>query len=220
LVQTGRENAIAAASIKLQACSKDFKNFGEHEWMSLCGKFSRHNIPDQHFAVKCLLEEKEATSEDDEFAQGATSDSRYPNGCSETGVEGTLEAQAEGTLEAHLKQIDHRLDTVDGRSLSTQATSGDDSFLVQKLQRQVMQLERKLQASQTSVPPDTSKNDTSAESAKTQQPAEKKKRRRHTRPHAEEADDTTSEPDSPTPLTRLRRGTRTRLDRHILDRLR
>ncbi len=33
------------------------------------------------------------------------------------------------------------------------------------------------------------------------QPAEKKKSRRYTRPHAEAADATTSEPDSPTPVT-------------------
>jgi hypothetical protein len=59
------------------------------------------------------------------------------------------------TLEAHLKRIDHLLDTVDDRLLSTQAASGDDSTLVQKLRLQVMQLERKLQTPQTSVPPDT-----------------------------------------------------------------
>ncbi len=44
LVQTGRENTIAAARIKLQACSEDLKTLGEHEWMSQCGK----NVATQH----------------------------------------------------------------------------------------------------------------------------------------------------------------------------
>ena len=50
-------------------------------------------------------------------------------------------------------------------------TSDNDPKLVQKLQQQFKQLERKLQALHASTPPCNSKNDTRAESAETQQPA-------------------------------------------------
>ena len=66
LVQAGREKTIAAARIKLQACSEDFKTFGEKEWMTQCKKTSHHNILDQHFAVKCFRDDKADTSDDDE----------------------------------------------------------------------------------------------------------------------------------------------------------
>ena len=66
LVQAGREKATAAARIKLQECSEDFTTFGEQEWMRQCGETSRHNILDQHFAVKCLRFEDDDASGDDE----------------------------------------------------------------------------------------------------------------------------------------------------------
>ena len=65
LVQTGREKATATARIKLQASSEDFKTFSEEEWMRQCRKSSRHNILEQHFAVKCLRFENEVTWDDD-----------------------------------------------------------------------------------------------------------------------------------------------------------
>ena len=66
MVQAGRENATAAAHIKLRACSEDFTTFGEQEWMRQCKKTSRFNILDQHFAVKCLNMPDDDTSGGDE----------------------------------------------------------------------------------------------------------------------------------------------------------
>ena len=51
---------------------------------------------------------------------------------------------AEVTLGDRFKRLDHRLDSVDERLSLTQAKSDDDPILVQKLRKQVMQLERKL----------------------------------------------------------------------------
>ena len=71
LVQTGREKAADAARINLQACSEDFKTFGEKEWIRQCKKTSLHNILDQHFAVKCLTEDNDAGSGDEFDAKTA-----------------------------------------------------------------------------------------------------------------------------------------------------
>jgi hypothetical protein len=49
LVQLDREKATEAARNKLQACSEDFKTFGEKEWRKQCSNTSLHNILDQHF---------------------------------------------------------------------------------------------------------------------------------------------------------------------------
>jgi hypothetical protein len=63
LVQLGREKATEAARNKLQACSEDFKTFGEKEWRKQCSNTSLHNILDQHFAVQSPL--INASDEDD-----------------------------------------------------------------------------------------------------------------------------------------------------------
>ena len=67
MVHAWREKSAAAARIKLQACSEDFKTFGEEEWMRQCKKTSRYNILDQHFAVKShKLAEEDASENDDD----------------------------------------------------------------------------------------------------------------------------------------------------------
>lgn len=74
LVQAGRERAIDASRAKLQACSEDFKAFGEKEWRTQCEKTSMHNILDQHFAVECHRTAEDTTLDaesesDDEFSK-------------------------------------------------------------------------------------------------------------------------------------------------------
>jgi hypothetical protein len=103
-------------------------------------------------------------------------------------------------LQDRFKLLDDRLNSVDDK-LSTQEKRDDDPTLVQKLRKQVMELERKLRALPDSAPLDSSKNDTRAGSAETQQPAEKGRRRRPKRPRAEAADATADEEDSPKPAT-------------------
>jgi hypothetical protein len=66
MVHAWREKSAAAARIKLQACSEDFKTFGEEEWMRQCKKTSRYNILDQHFAVKSHKLAEEGASENDD----------------------------------------------------------------------------------------------------------------------------------------------------------
>ena len=100
------------------------------------------------------------------------------------------------SLGDRFKRLDQSLDLVDERLASTQAKSDNDPTLVHKLRMQVRQLERKLQTLPESAPLDSSKNDMKVGSAETQQPAEKGKRRRRKRPHAEAADATADEEDS------------------------
>jgi hypothetical protein len=252
MVQTGREKAITAARTKLQACSEDFKTFGENEWKTQCKKTSLHNILDQHFAVKCLPIDKDAMSESDEFVEDSApfklwkaSTWLYNAAIHDSKKEidkdirfrrsQKLKSQAEAaalrarraavdiradaakpevTLGDHLRRLDLRLEEsyslIQGISQAqaetsntadtSQKTKDQDPDLVHKLERKVLQLDRRLHALQMSAPPDTSKNDMRAESAETQQSAGKNRRRRTKRPRAEEADATTAEPDSPTPM--------------------
>ena len=263
LVQTGRENTIAAARTKLQACSEDFKTFGENEWRTQCKKTSLHNILDQHFAVKCLPEEKDATCDNDEFDEvtapfklwsastwlynAAIHDSKkeidkeirhrraqklqaQADAATLRARQATVNIQADAarpevTLGDRFRRFDRRLDMMDESLSSIQASSqaqattsstpdaslktcDKDLNLVQKLERKVMQLDKKLKVLQNSVPIDTSKNDTRADSAETQQPAGKNRRRPNKRPRVveEETDTTTAEPDSSTPVTQRMTG--------------
>ena len=70
------------ARIKLQASSEDFKIFSEEEWMRQCRRISRHNILEQHFAVKCLKFQDEVTwdddgSDDDDFGAPRKNDAPF-----------------------------------------------------------------------------------------------------------------------------------------------
>ena len=251
LVQAGREKATAAARTKLQACSEDFKTFGEHEWMSQCGKTSRHNILDQHFAVKCPKLEDEGTSGDDEdghneFSRARDNDAPFKLWPASTWLyqvvihdskkdidkeirrrraqkleaaataaairarqtEVSVRADAarpEVTLGDHFKRLDRRIGELDEsmsliRRTSTttdasQKTNGNDPdpAPLQSLQRKVVQLERKVHSMQVSTPHDTSKNETMADSADTQQSAGKRRRRRKERTEDLNDVDTTSQ---------------------------
>jgi len=250
LVQAGREKATAAARVKLQACSEDFKTFGEQEWMRQCKKTSHHNILDQHFAVKCRRQTDEVSSDDDENGPNRDEFSR-PRADEEESLElwkastwlyqlaihdskteidkeirrrraqklqaaetaATVRARQaevniradaarpEVTLGDHFRMLDRRVAELDkGMSLmqanshaqdsapntvdASQKTSDNNPAQLRSLQQKVMQLKRTVQTLQISAPHDTSKNDTGADSADTQQPAGK--RRRKKRPRAED----------------------------------
>ena len=245
-----REKATDAARIKLQACSEDFKAFGEQEWIRQCGKTSRHNILDQHFAVECLKLKDEGASGDDEdrnelsrprtndapvkpwsasawLYQVAIHDSkkdidkeirrRRAQKLEAAATAAALRARQsevnvradnarpEVTLGDHLRRLDRHIDKLDesmslihtssharGRTSTTtdasQKTNGNDPdpAPLQNLQRKVVQLERKVHSMQVSGPHDTSKNETRADSADTQQPAGKRRRRKKV--HTEDLD--------------------------------
>jgi hypothetical protein len=219
--------------------------------MSQCGKTSRHNILDQHFAVKCPKLEDEGTSGDDEdghneFSRARDNDAPFklwPASTwlyqvvihdskkdidkeirrrraqkleaaataaavrarqSEVSV-GADNARPEVTLGDHLRRLDRHIGKLDesislihtssharGRTSTTtdasQKTNGNDPdpAPLQNLQRKVVQLERKVHSMQVSGPHDTSKNETRADSADTQQPAGKRRRRKKV--HTEDLD--------------------------------
>jgi hypothetical protein len=64
--QLVRELTAHSLQDKLLNCDSDFKflEFGKDEWMRQCKQTSRFNILDQHFALKCIIEEQESISED------------------------------------------------------------------------------------------------------------------------------------------------------------
>ena len=78
---------------------------------------------------------------------------------------------------------------------ASQKTNGNDPdpAPLQSLQRKVVQLERKVHSMQVSTPHDTSKNETMADSADTQQSAGKRRRRRKERTEDLNDVDTTSQ---------------------------
>jgi len=234
LAQAAREKATAAARIKLQACSEDFTTFGEQEWMRQCRKTSRHNILDQHFAVRCFKLSDDTSDEDDcpnEFSspEDDVKLCRHPSGFTkwqfmtarmqsikkyDAAEPNSLKRQRQRQLYAEVsvradtarpevalgerfRLLDRRLDGLEeskssraqGRaSTATDASQSDDDTAppLQNLTRKVLQLERQVQTMQVSTPHDTSKNDSRADSADTQQPAGKRRRRKRVR--TEDAD--------------------------------
>ena len=69
--QIARECTAAELRNQLKACSADFLDFGEREWVKQCNKTSQYNILDQHFVVKGQnIETPTRTSDDEDDDEG------------------------------------------------------------------------------------------------------------------------------------------------------
>ena len=69
--QIARECTAVELRNQLKACSADFLDFGEREWVKQCNKTSQFNILDQHFVVKGQdIETPMRTSDDEDDDDG------------------------------------------------------------------------------------------------------------------------------------------------------